>query len=379
MRQNLFGELSSIGDTVYKGLTAPADYALQNAKLGLEEKKLGFDIGQQKEESERKKKTFDLDLPEAEHKAALFKEEEARANAPVRATDILGDSISGLKFGYSLDKDGMTNIDKIKQVTGTILDTDEFSPTAGAFINAKTGKAMTQREFERFMPQVDMILEANADPVKFLKMTKENIDDDLYRGKITKEEHAALQKEVKGYDNDQTHLKAYEAKLQRLARFKGTEAELARKRTEEKIKIYRDKIDKTETRKADFADKKKLLDKEIAAGKYAKTPEKPEMNEPKAREELFKLAKWETQLDKTGGMDDMLFAMIAKDNPDLAGKMQGADKTEAKKFINEQRNYYKGFLTANKTAKDLGGGGSGATHVYIPGQGIVLKNPKGQR
>ena len=81
--------------------------------------------------------------------------------------------------------------------------------------------------------------------------------------------------------------------------------------------------------------------------------DKPDMTEPQAREKLFQLAKWESQLEKTGGVDEFLFTMIAKDSPELAKQMQGADKTEAKNFIKEQRDYYKGFMKSGKKAETV--------------------------
>jgi hypothetical protein len=107
--------------------------------------------------------------------------------------------------------------------------------------------------------------------------------------------------------------------------------------------------------------------------------DKPDMTEPQAREKLFQLAKWESQLEKTGGVDEFLFTMIAKDSPELAKQMQGADKTEAKNFIKEQRDYYRGFLKSGKKAESGATKGTGATHVYVKGKGLVLKDAKGQR
>jgi hypothetical protein len=93
--------------------------------------------------------------------------------------------------------------------------------------------------------------------------------------------------------------------------------------------------------------------------------EKPDMTEAQAREKLFNLAKWERQIDSTGGVDELVFAMIAKTDPTLAGQMQGADKSEAKKFINEQKDYYRRFL---KTGGATGGAGTGGKDKF----GFVL-------
>jgi hypothetical protein len=91
--------------------------------------------------------------------------------------------------------------------------------------------------------------------------------------------------------------------------------------------------------------------KGMGGPKWNPKEDKPDMTEPQAREKLFQLTKYESQLDKTGGVDEILFAMIAKDNPELAKQMQGADKTEAKKFINEQKEYYKGFTKSGKKSE----------------------------
>jgi hypothetical protein len=107
--------------------------------------------------------------------------------------------------------------------------------------------------------------------------------------------------------------------------------------------------------------------------KWNPKEDKPDMTEPQAREKLFQLTKYETQLDKTGGVDEILFAMIAKDNPELAKQMQGADKTEAKKFINEQKEYYKSFTKSGKKAEAPASKGAAVTHTYIPGKGLVVK------
>lgn len=106
--------------------------------------------------------------------------------------------------------------------------------------------------------------------------------------------------------------------------------------------------------------------------KWNPKEEKLEMTESQAREKLFQIAKWEVQLDKTGGVDEYLFAMIAKDSPELAKQMQGADKTEAKNFIKEQRDYYKGFLKSGKKVEPASVK-SNVTHTYIPGKGFVQK------
>jgi len=74
-----------------------------------------------------------------------------------------------------------------------------------------------------------------------------------------------------------------------------------------------------------------------------------EMTESKARKELLNLAKYKQKLSETGGMDDILFAMISRDNPELAESLRGSDKTEILNFIEEQEGYYRKFAPGTKS------------------------------
>lgn len=74
-----------------------------------------------------------------------------------------------------------------------------------------------------------------------------------------------------------------------------------------------------------------------------------EMTESKARKELLNLAKYKQKLSETGGMDDILFAMISRDNPELAESLRGSDKTEILGFIEEQEGYYRKFAPGTKS------------------------------
>lgn len=90
------------------------------------------------------------------------------------------------------------------------------------------------------------------------------------------------------------------------------------------------------------------------AGKGKSKTEKSKMTEEKARKELLNIAKYKQKLSETGGMDDILFAMIAQSNPEMAEKLRGSDKSEILDFITDQENYYRQFvkdLPQTKTEK----------------------------
>ncbi|BBO72080.1 hypothetical protein DSCA_60100 [Desulfosarcina alkanivorans] len=79
---------------------------------------------------------------------------------------------------------------------------------------------------------------------------------------------------------------------------------------------------------------------EIASGpRFKATGTKPEMTEKEARKGLLDIAKYREKLASTGGMGDILFTMMAKDNPELAESLKGKDKTEINKALDDHQAY----------------------------------------
>lgn len=289
-RNSLFNELSSIGDSLNKGLVAPADYALQNAKLGLEEKKLGFDIGRQKEadilakeKAGREKELFDLGKSERDLAGLKSAEELKQAKEPLTIHDFVGPSSHDMLFFYNENKYGMSPRKEFETQTGLSLDDDENSPTKGAWYDKNTGRVVTKLEGQKYIPVINNIYEAYVDPKKFIQANKEKIEDDAFRGRITPEEKAQLLKENAGFDNATAYLKAYTQKKAQIANLPGEMGKTARAQTEEKIKYYEGLVAKENERKAKLKDditlkekesalKMKEIAKEASYGKYAKEP-----------------------------------------------------------------------------------------------------------
>lgn len=106
----------------------------------------------------------------------------------------------------------------------------------------------------------------------------------------------------------------------------------------------------------EYEDKLKIKSKYDKKDKDAK----PDLTEAQARAKLIDVAKYRQKLNASGGLDEALFAIIAKDAPELAEMLKGADKTEINVKLAEYETYLKGFT--KKDQKRL---------KYIPGKGFV--------
>lgn len=76
--------------------------------------------------------------------------------------------------------------------------------------------------------------------------------------------------------------------------------------------------------------------------------EKDGITEAKAREKKYQIAKYRNQLEATGGMNEMLFAMIAKEDPELAESMRGKRLPEAMEEISRYDRWLDTFIPSEK-------------------------------
>lgn len=107
---------------------------------------------------------------------------------------------------------------------------------------------------------------------------------------------------------------------------------------------------------------KEYEDKLVIKTRYTKKDKdaKPDLTEAQARQKLFELSKYRQRLNTTGGFDDILFAMIAKENPELAKMLKGADQSEIEAKLKKYETYLIGFTKKGKKR-----------FKYIPGKGFV--------
>ena len=73
-----------------------------------------------------------------------------------------------------------------------------------------------------------------------------------------------------------------------------------------------------------------------------------EPTEAQARAKLHTVDKYRQKLKTSGGMDDALFAMVAKENPELAKMIKGGDTAEIEAKLNEYEAWLKSFTTGTK-------------------------------
>ena len=71
---------------------------------------------------------------------------------------------------------------------------------------------------------------------------------------------------------------------------------------------------------------------------------KPDLTEAQAMEKIAGVEKYLERLESTGGMDDTMFAMLAKSSPAMAGRMIGKDKAQIKKAMAQYRRYLETFV-----------------------------------
>ena len=74
--------------------------------------------------------------------------------------------------------------------------------------------------------------------------------------------------------------------------------------------------------------------------------EKPEMTESKARDKLYQIAKYRQSIATSGGLNDVIFAMIARENPEFATTLQGKSTPEAMEEIDRYEKYLRKFTKA---------------------------------
>ncbi len=262
--------LSGLGDTLYRGMSEPGKRAVDFAKVDLEGKKMDYEIGRNKAsdlraeaDAKRDAETFERNKIMTQSSLDEQLRQQALMNEPVYAKHLTGETKHGLDFYYGYpDETGKTFMEKVKEATGLSIDTDESSPYSGSFIDPKTGKQITHREFQKFVPMIDSMSEANTDPKKFVSMWKTRAKEDLLLKKITPEQHKQLMSELDGLSSDDAMLKAYKAKGQAISGYRGADADVIRKKTEEKIKHYSDKIEEAAKDKREFTQKKELTEYE---------------------------------------------------------------------------------------------------------------------
>lgn len=115
-------------------------------------------------------------------------------------------------------------------------------------------------------------------------------------------------------------------------------------------------------------------------GKKVEPPagEKPAMTEAKARKGIVDIAKYRQKLKTSGGMDETLFYLIQKNNPDLAKEMQGADRDKLEEVLGEHEEWLRTFIPGEaKKAKSFGSSDApeGATATNpTTGERIITKN-----
>ena len=76
---------------------------------------------------------------------------------------------------------------------------------------------------------------------------------------------------------------------------------------------------------------------------------KDKMTESKAREKKYQIAKYRNKLEATGGMDEMLFGLIAKEDPELAESMKGKALPEAMEEIDRYERWLDKYIPDNKS------------------------------
>lgn len=94
---------------------------------------------------------------------------------------------------------------------------------------------------------------------------------------------------------------------------------------------------------------KDFEEKEKIKSRYKKTSADKEMTPAEVRKELARMSTVKNKLLKTGGMDDVIFALIAKSDPEMAKRMQ-QNPDDATKEIDAYMNLLKDLLP--KTKKD---------------------------
>ena len=255
MAINLFNQLSSIGDTIQRSAAQRSNYDVDMAKLGLQEKQIVNSIAQQDIQNRLAQSADTRAKTRAEQETTAFTDTAAQRqlakdtaqreldeyNTPVKVTDFTGQSKTRLEHFYTPDENGETLVDKIKRITGSKVDTDELSPTAGHLIDPKTGKPLTHGEIQRFIPQIQETVFANTDPRKGIQGELRRNEEKFIKGTIQKPEYEATKKDLTGLTDDQVILRAYQSKDTFLAGIKGKEGDLARARNKAEI-------DKLETR-----------------------------------------------------------------------------------------------------------------------------------
>jgi hypothetical protein len=95
---------------------------------------------------------------------------------------------------------------------------------------------------------------------------------------------------------------------------------------------------------------------------------KSEMTPTAARSKKFELAKYRQKLKASGGLDDILFGQIKAADPRLSAMLGGKqDLKDINAALDEYERYLNSIIKGNNVT--LGG----ATHAFVPGQGLMPK------
>ena len=84
---------------------------------------------------------------------------------------------------------------------------------------------------------------------------------------------------------------------------------------------------------------------------------KSEMTETKALQRISAIQTAINRIESTGGMDEGIFALLAKFSPDLAKKVQGAPKEDVVSILNNEKQYILDKFVSEDTKKTYGYGG----------------------
>jgi len=146
-----------------------------------------------------------------------------------------------------------------------------------------------------------------------------------------------------------------------LSSLAGDDGLLSEKVMRQKLKLYTDKLDaKAKSdgtlKKGKLRNYQKKSDKvteEWDGKKWVFKSKGPmwndgkktrEPSEKEARAKLYEIAKYREKLARTGGFDELLLAMIAKDNPKLAEALRGKPPEEMERKLDEYEDYLNSFV-----------------------------------